>query len=149
MKTIFTLFFVSILSIVYGQKKDIFHELNTPTDTGSVVIIQDATIRQAIKDYIKAKAEEKGMQGYRIQIYFGTGHSARKKATNIRNKCITQFENQKPHLIYQTPYFKVRIGDFRTKSEALKIMNDIKTIYPSAFIVKDYIEFPELKTNEN
>ena len=149
MKTIFTLIFILILNFSYGQKKDIFQELNTPTEGGNVVIMQDATIRQALKDYAKAKDEEKGLQGYRIQIYFGTGHSARQKATDIRNKFITEFEDQKPHLIYQAPYFKVRIGDFRTKSDALKIMDEIKAIYPGAFIVKDYIEFPELKTDEN
>ena len=149
MKTTLTLIIILIFSFTYAQKKDIFQELNNPTDKGNVTIIQDATIGQAIKDYTKAKKEEEGLFGYRIQVYFGTGHSAREKATDIRNKAITQFKNHKPHLIYQAPYFKLRIGDFRKKSDALKIMDDIKAIYPGAFIVKDYIDFPKLKSNED
>ena len=148
MKTLFTLIFISALSFSYAQK-DIFHELNTADEKGSVVILQDAAIREVMQDYAKAKEEEKVFSGYRIQIYFGTGHAARKKATDIRNKSITDFKNQEPHLIYQAPYFKVRIGDFRTRSEALKIMNDVKAIYPGAFIVKDYIDFPKLKNDED
>jgi hypothetical protein len=49
-------------------------------------------------------------------------------------------------MLFQTPNFKVRIGDFRNKSEALKTKAYIASKYPNAFIVKDNIQFPELFT---
>ena len=43
---------------------------------------------------------------------------------------------------YANPYFKVTVGDFRTRSEAVKLLERIKGAFPSAFVVKENIEFP-------
>ena len=48
------------------------------------------------------------------------------------------------YMLFQTPNFKVRIGDFRNKSEALKTKAQIASKYPNAFIVKDNIRYPEI-----
>ena len=40
------------------------------------------------------------------------------------------------------PYFKVTVGDFRTRSEAVKLLERIRGAFPSAFVVKENIEFP-------
>jgi hypothetical protein len=45
-----------------------------------------------------------------------------------------------PYLTYQQPNFKVRCGDFRTRAEARKYVKSISAYFPSAFIVKDFIE---------
>ena len=34
------------------------------------------------------------------------------------------------------------VGDFRTKSEAVELLNRIKSDFPSAFIVKENINYP-------
>ena len=38
--------------------------------------------------------------------------------------------------------YKVTIGDFRTKDEALRIYNALKGTYPTAYIIKENINFP-------
>jgi hypothetical protein len=43
----------------------------------------------------------------------------------------------------------VRVGNFRTKSGALKVKERIKQYYPNAFRVDDIIQYPELITEEN
>ena len=48
------------------------------------------------------------------------------------------------YLIFQEPYYKVRIGDYRTKMEAEKFLNEIEQDYPNAFVVQDEINFPSL-----
>jgi hypothetical protein len=42
----------------------------------------------------------------------------------------------------------VRVGNFRTKSEALSLQQRIRKNYPNAFIVKDMIQFPKLYTDK-
>jgi hypothetical protein len=49
------------------------------------------------------------------------------------------------HVKYISPNFRVRVGDFRTKNEALKLYREIKSNYPVAFIVADEIDFPLMK----
>jgi hypothetical protein len=43
---------------------------------------------------------------------------------------------------YANPYFKVTVGDFRTKSEAYRLLERIRHEFPSAFVVKESISFP-------
>jgi len=46
--------------------------------------------------------------------------------------------------VYDDPNFKVYIGGYRVKSEALKLLKTIQKDFPSAFIVYDIIDFPDL-----
>jgi hypothetical protein len=43
---------------------------------------------------------------------------------------------------YSNPFFKVTVGDFRSRSEAMELLNQIKDEFPSAFIVKENIHYP-------
>jgi hypothetical protein len=43
---------------------------------------------------------------------------------------------------FTSPHFKVTVGDFRTKSEALQMLQRVKGMFPSAFIVKEQINYP-------
>jgi len=47
--------------------------------------------------------------------------------------------------LYAEPgYFKIRAGDFRTKTEATKLLLSIRKEFPDAYLVPDIINFPEL-----
>ena len=43
---------------------------------------------------------------------------------------------------YANPYFKVSVGDFRTKSEAMEFLEEIKHNFPGAFVTKETISYP-------
>ena len=43
---------------------------------------------------------------------------------------------------FESPNFKVCVGDFRTKDEALKIYHSLKATYPTAIILKETINYP-------
>lgn len=80
--------------------------------------------------------------GYRIQIHFGQD---RTNATKAKTDFSTKYSLFPSYLSYQQPYFKVCIGDFRTKLEAVRALNSIKKDYPGAFVVRDKINPPPLK----
>ncbi len=43
---------------------------------------------------------------------------------------------------YSNPFFRVTVGDFRTKSEAMQLLLQVKGAFPTAFIVKETIGYP-------
>ena len=43
---------------------------------------------------------------------------------------------------FESPNFKVCVGDFRTKDEALKVYHSLKGAYPTAIILKETINYP-------
>ena len=113
-------------------------------DSGVVTIINDPRLDTLIDRHIQSKAEMDGLRGYRIQVYFGSGQQARKEANEAKASCISLFPTQKAHILFQTPFYKVRIGDFRTRNEAFIWYKKIARKFPKAYIVNDIINFPEL-----
>jgi len=79
--------------------------------------------------------------GYRIQINFGQD---RNQANKVRNDFSGKYPGIPTYMAYQQPYFKVNVGDFRTKLEATKNLNMVRKSYPGSFIVKDKINPPPL-----
>ena len=113
-------------------------------DTGVVTIINDPRLDTLIYRHIQSKVEVGGLRGYRIQVYFGSGQQARKEADEAKASCISLFPSQKAHILFQTPFYKVRVGDFRTRNEAFIWHKKIVRKFPKAYIVNDIINFPEL-----
>ena len=85
--------------------------------------------------------------GFRLQIYFGSGEKAHNEAIKIKTDFLSSYPDVKTYLLFKSPDFIVRVGNFRTKSEALKMRKTLLSQYPTAFIVADEIAFPELVNN--
>jgi len=82
------------------------------------------------------------MSGYRLQLYFGSGVQARAKAEKIKSEFSFLHPDSRVYLIFKSPDFIVRAGDFRSKSDALKVLKSLTAGFSNAFIVSDEIVFP-------
>jgi len=107
-------------------------------------IKSDPRLQELLKQHINQNKKNNTTNGYRLQIYFGSGAKAHTEATKIRTEFLSSHPDVKAYLIFKSPDFKVLVGDFRTKSEALKMQKSLINQYPNAFIVADEIVFPEL-----
>ncbi len=99
----------------------------------------DSLSRELVERHKKANASKMSMTGFRIQIYFG---SERAKATEIRADFMKNFPEIASYLIYQQPYFKIRVGDFKTRIEASGFLKKLDDHYTTAFIVPDEVKLP-------
>jgi hypothetical protein len=81
------------------------------------------------------------ISGYRIQLFSG---NERINANNIKTKFLRLFPEQTAYLSYQQPYFKIRVGDFRSKLEAKLFYNKIKDEFSESIIIQDKINLPKL-----
>lgn len=93
--------------------------------------------------HLSRQAKLNGIRGYRISIYFGSGQDSKKTAELTRARFVSKYENIKCYTKFEYPYFKVYVGDFRTRSEALRFLKQIEYDYPDAFIREDIIAFPD------
>ena len=127
--------------------------LYEPLTEDSLMIWEKLSIQcdQKINDLLRqqvTQAKKTGtISGYRLQIYFGSGEKAHTQAVKIKTDFLSSNPSIKAYLQFKSPDFIVRIGDFRTKSEALKMQKSLLYQYPNAFIVTDDIAFPELVNN--
>ena len=135
------IFFIS--SNIFAQNnKDVFDHVGKKYSyKAKTNIYQSQRIKDIINDITYNKSIYDGILGYRIQIFSSSSKTARKNALKLVSTFRLQYKdlNIEPYLKYKDPNFKVRVGDFRTKSEALKALQDIQKKYYNAFIVVDVI----------
>jgi hypothetical protein len=53
------------------------------------------------------------------------------------------------YIIYNEPNFKVRAGDFRTRLEASKILEQVRSQFSSVFIIPEKINLPKIGTTND
>lgn len=111
------------------------------SDGSPVVIHQSEAVRMAFSLYLENNLQKK-KPGYRIRIFFDNKQSARTQSENIEKNFIEHFPLVPVYRVYTNPYFKVAVGDFRTRSDAVRMLNQIKDLYPNAFIIRDVINYP-------
>ncbi len=106
-----------------------------------VTVNQSRTMRSALDSYVSNNAAKK-LSGFRIRVYFDNGQSARTRSESIARSISNAFPGIGVYRTFESPNFKVCVGDFRTKDEALKIYHALKATYPTAIILKETINYP-------
>ena len=125
-------------------KPDIFKIVAEPGRTNSTVTIRQSNhITNTVNNYI-ANASKKRLNGFRVRIFFDNKQDAREISLNLENSFRELYPGVGVYRTYTNPYFKVTVGDFRNRSDAMRLFKEIERVYPSAFIVREQINFPPL-----
>lgn len=105
-------------------------------------ISQDPRVDSLIFLHKKINELDSLVSGYRVQIYFESGNYSKDLAIEIAEKFKEDYPLVPYYLSFSEPYYRIRVGDFRTIIEAKGFLKDIIKDYPAAFEVKDRIYFP-------
>jgi hypothetical protein len=78
-------------------------------------------------------------KGYRIQVI---STNSRDRALSIKTELLSRFPDHKTYTSYQSPLFKVRIGNFIRKEDAEQFRKTLSRFYPQGvYVVEDVIEY--------
>jgi len=69
---------------------------------------------------------------YKIQIFNGDTENSKKTLLDFKR----ENKNIDATIVFSTPLYKVWVGNFKTRIEAEKNLNDLKKKYPNAFLIK-------------
>ncbi|MCZ4408677.1 SPOR domain-containing protein [Cryomorphaceae bacterium 1068] len=123
----------------YRTSKDSSAQNNLP---GTITVIED----ERITELDNLKKEYPGLQdGYRVQIFFGK----RKEALDQKAKFAQSHPELPAYISYLAPNFRLRVGDFRSRTEGEKFKQEIDSEYQGCYLVKDKIELPSLEKDES
>lgn len=103
---------------------------------GNVVVTADAKLEKIIYNY-KLAYKSQPETYWKVQIYFGTGASGRSAAQSIQNKFNAKHPEIPSEIVFEEPYFKVRVGKFENKFDAERLKAQLKDEYDKLFIVED------------
>ncbi len=104
------------------------------------VVKENATITTLAGKYDDYNRKKEFADGYRIQI---TYTDVRSEAYKSKGQMYKDFPELNSYVEYEQPYFKLRIGDFKTRLEATYFMQQVTPLYSGAFIVKDKIRIKQ------
>ena len=106
-----------------------------------VTVTQTSPVRAALNNYIFSNKGKK-IQGYRIRVFYDNSPQARTRSEGIAAYLRSQYPENGVYRTFEAPNYKVTVGDFRSKEEALKVYMALKSIYPTAYFIKESINYP-------
>lgn len=98
------------------------------------------TVNQQLETVLASISEKNKQiqyaQGYRIQVYSGNDRTL---ANQVKDKIYTNYPGVNVYMNYNHPSFRIKVGDFTERLEALKLYAKLKNEFPIALIVQEQI----------
>jgi hypothetical protein len=125
---------------------ELLHRQDSNYQMGELNIYQEPGIDSLISRYILYNLRLNGMDGFRIQIYNSSDKNAREESGKARAEFMTAFPDiiAYPPTFERPSYYKIRVGDYRTRIEGTKYLLMVRKVFPDAILVPDIINFPDL-----
>lgn len=118
-------FLIGVLSVV----------IFTSTMAGqkaSLQVYEDARVSELVKIKSNLDLDHKIKEGFTIQLYYGE----RQEAENIIKNYRKNYTEWAATIEYETPNYKVWVGDFITRLEADRALLKIQKHFPNAFVFR-------------
>lgn len=137
LKLIIALFFLSALSLS-AQTDMIVADIITPAPGGGQVLMEEDSLLVGLIELQKeVNGYDSGVNGFRIKLYSGNNaQTSREEAFNAKALFLEKYPDAEVYLDFQAPYWRVRVGDFKTYGDALKLKNELEIELAS---IKDQI----------
>lgn len=123
----------------------------TLSEAPTVIIHKDARIDLLVRKQAQineewARDNRRTMKGFRLMVI---NTNKRDEAIAAKTKVYTFFPELKSYLLYQSPYFKLKAGNFKTRDEADDYRKRLNAFFPKGvFIISDVIEIKPDKNKE-
>tara|TARA_B100000214_G_scaffold85944_1_gene58859 strand:+ start:1852 stop:2250 length:399 start_codon:yes stop_codon:yes gene_type:complete len=127
-KIIFYLFIIPQIGI--AQSDTIFNHKQ------EIIIIHQKKINDLLNKYKTLLKETGGIQGWKVQVKFT---DKREDIISYQAKFEKLFPNIITEIIFDSPYYKLTCGNFRSKNDALKLKEKISPSFPGAHHISSII----------
>jgi hypothetical protein len=112
-------------------------------DTNTVIVHKDQRLDMLVRKQIEinevtSRDARRVGKGFRLLV---VNTNKREEAIDAKTKVYTYFPELKPYLIYQSPYFKLKVGNFKERKDAEAYQKRLNTYFTKGvFVINDVIE---------
>ena len=148
MKFFFTIAALAFVGTCSAQKDTAWV---SPVDSNTVIVHKDLRLdllvkKQATINEVTSREGRKTDKGFRLMII---STNNRDEALAAKTKIYSYFPELKAYLWYQSPYFRVKAGNFKDRKDAESYQKRMNIYFPKGvFIMKDIIEVKSAKNNQ-
>lgn len=153
LKILVLIAFLCVMPLAHAQDSaEVISDHIQNTAQGGVKVVQPDELRNRLApkqtNNLKEEDEVSSLVGYRVQVFSDNNQrTAKSQAQGRKNKIASKYPNVKVYLIYKSPMWRVRVGDFKTRSEAEQMMYEIKEDFP-AYASEVTVVLDEININE-
>ncbi|MEA3450733.1 MAG: SPOR domain-containing protein [Bacteroidota bacterium] len=104
---------------------------------GDVVVVQDQKLEKLMTNFSIAYRNQ-NQKIWRVQIFFGNGRAGRIQAQGVKSNFEARHPGIVAVLVFEEPYFKVRVGEFTNRLDAERLKAQILEEYDKLFIIETY-----------
>jgi hypothetical protein len=113
-----------------------------PAPDSNIRVYEQPVVRNTVQKIYDYQRYSHGTSpGFRVQIDFSQEQST---VNAVRSNFAGKYPGIPSYKTYKQPYFRVSVGDFRTRLDAVHFLNIVKKDYPASFVVSDRIVPPPL-----
>ena len=109
-----------------------FLTISTYSQSANSRVIQDDRLPELLKLKSEMTVNDELTDRYKIQLFYGNITEANK----ILGKYNSQYPEWKPKIVYESPNYKVWVGNFRNRLEADQALLQVQKSFPNAFVMK-------------
>ena len=140
-----------------NNNRAIIDELNTSVSgKGKVAIYEDEVIKDIVGRSMQPKrtvyssgdgAQYVKMRGFKIQAFAGNNQRRSKDEAYYKQRLInTSFPEQETVVIFDSPFWRLRVGNFKSREDANAVLQDMRRTFPGfgkeMYIVIDEVKVP-------
>ena len=119
-------------NLFYPVLLSLFLTINSYSQDENTTLNQDPKFEQLLNEKRKINSSITINDRYKVQIYTGDSETSRNTLSEFRRN----FDNFDGTIVFSTPYYKVWVGNFKTRIEAERNLQDLKKFYANAFLIK-------------
>ncbi|WP_448701465.1 SPOR domain-containing protein [Mucilaginibacter sp. AW1-3] len=118
---------------------------------GTVTVVKDPRIdtvlakRAELSKLPNSGQSSNSGNGFRVQFFMG---SNRTEAYNAQAKFNELYPDIKTYIMYSEPNFKVKAGDFKSRLEASRLMEQLRKQFTSLIIIPEKINLPKTDSDD-
>jgi hypothetical protein len=118
-------------------------KISAQDSTASVVVNKDPRIDLLVNKQIEinevtTRNSRRAAPGFRILVI---SSNDRNKVIDAKTKMYREFPELKAYMMYNSPFFRLKVGNFRERTDAEEYLSRIQRLYPTGvYIVPDTIE---------
>lgn len=145
----------SVSFAIYADESNKITDYLQAKSEGKVKLVQpeklDARIEKKVvleeTDTIVGEEKNKSV-GYRVQVFSDNNQrTAKSQAESRQRNIMAQFPDLNVYRIYNSPMWRVRVGDFKTRGEAEFLLHELRKAFPAyaseMMVVVDNINVPK------
>lgn len=152
-----TIAFTFIAIALYTDAQSVSERLR---NSGNITLVQPAAldsllVKQNVAgenittgDYSRpASHTNVARSGYRVQVFDDNNpRTARRQAENMHSRIESSFPQWRSYVAFNSPYWQLKVGDFRSRAEAEAAMAELRHAFPS---LAAYMRIVREKINSN